>query len=156
MVACPSCLQDLLLHSPQPPHPRGSVALSTLGSLGARVARANDDPKTEEQYPWCCHSVQEVTLSQWFLLQLLSSPRLSQKRCQVGRAQERLVFPCQEQMKRDIIKPLVSGNAAPSFNTAVESVQVPCWKECSPCLESYPSFKGQVHFCGYRCHRDGT
>jgi len=58
-------------------------------------------------------------------------------------------------MKRDVIKSLVSGNMAPSSDTVVEGIQVSCWKEMSPHLESYPGFKGQVHFCGYRCRGDG-
>lgn len=65
-------------------------------------------------------------------------------------------FLCQEQMKRDVIKSLVSGNMAPSSDTVMEDIQVSCCKEMSPHLESYPGFKGQVYFCSYRCHKDGV
>lgn len=57
--------------------------------------------------------------------------------------------------ERDVIKSLDSGDMAPSSDTAVEGIQVSCWKEMSPHLEFYPGFKGQVHFCGYRCRGDG-
>lgn len=58
-------------------------------------------------------------------------------------------------MKRDVIKSPVSGNRASSSDMVVEGIQVSSWKEMSPHLESYPSFKGQVHFYSYRCRGDG-
>lgn len=54
-------------------------------------------------------------------------------------------------MKRDVTKSLDSGNTAPSSDTVVEGIQV----LFSPCWESYPGPKGQVHVCGYRLHGDG-
>ncbi|KAK2530534.1 Hpse2 [Columba guinea] len=46
-------------------------------------------------------------------------------------------------MKRDVIKSPVSGNRASSSDMVVEGIQVSSWKEMSPHLESYPSFKAR-------------